>query len=137
MAPQVFKVPTTFSGNQIKKLDGFSANKGGQRITEFPAILIGQFAKSDIHKNQFSGDELMQYCLGTIFSGQELLAGRLIMLECKPIEKLINLYKRYGFGLIEDDQDTLNGLVQMIRILQPEDMVHTIEPDSSLIRFFE
>lgn len=123
IALQVFKVPTTYSGNQIKKLDGFSANKGGQRIEEFPAILIGQFAKSDVHNSEISGEQLMNYCLGTILEGQELLGGRLIMLECKPVQGLINLYNQYGFSVIDEPQDLVNGLVQMVRILQSEEIV--------------
>ena len=65
-----------------------------------------------------TGDELMTYCLSTILDGQELLSGRIIMLECKPIATLISLYERFGFGLIEEEEPASNGLVQMIRILQ-------------------
>lgn len=107
----------------IKKLDGFSANKGGQKITEFPVLLIGQLAKNEKYKAAMTGDELMTYCLSTILDGQELLSGRIIMLECKPIAALISLYERFGFGLIEEEEPASNGLVQMIRILQEHELV--------------
>ena len=69
-----------------------------------------------------TGDELMTYCLSTILDGQELLLGKIIMLECKTIAALISLYERFGFGLIEEEP-TSNGLVQMIRILQEHELV--------------
>lgn len=126
----------TFSGNKIKKLDGFSANKGGQKITEFPALLIGQLAKNEKHQADITGDELMTYCLSTILDGQEILSGRIIMLECKPIPALIALYERFGFGLIEEDEPTPNGLVQMIRILQEKDLVSS-PIDDKLKKLFD
>lgn len=45
------------------------------------------------------------------------------MLECKPIPALIALYRRFGFGLIEEEEPAPNGLVQMIRILQEHELV--------------
>lgn len=40
---QVLKIPKEMiSGNKAKKLDGLSSNMRGDRITEFPVILVGQ-----------------------------------------------------------------------------------------------
>lgn len=78
----------------------------------------------------------MEYCIGTILNGQENISGRMIMLECKPIQPLINLYSRFGFSKIEEEEPSPNGLIQMIRILQPHELVSP-PPDETIQRFFD
>lgn len=78
----------------------------------------------------------MTYCLSTILDGQELLSGKIIMLEYKPIAALISLYERFGFGLIEEEEPASNELVQMIRILQEHELV-SLPVDDKLKQLFE
>ncbi len=122
LALQVLKIPDNLSNNKIKLLDGFNAKIKGERITELPALLIGQFGKNDIHKNDITGDELMQYCLSTMLEGQIRLGGRIFMLECKNTPYLLAFYEKYGFHKIEKDYDK-NELLQLVRILHDEEII--------------
>lgn len=125
---QILKVPDEFSNRQIKGLDGYNAKIRGNRITEFPTILIGQFGKNEFYDDSgFSGDELMGYCLSTIFEGQTKLGGRIIMLECQDIPYLIDFYGRYGFERLDRNYEE-GELIQLLRILSEEDL---IEPQNS------
>jgi predicted GNAT family N-acyltransferase len=122
LALQVLKIPRTFSNRKIKELDGFNAKIHGQRILEFPAILIGQLAKNDLYKDRLSGYELMQYCLSTLLDGQMRLGGRIVMLECKDIPYLICFYEQFGF--IKLDRDYQEGdLIQLIKILREDEII--------------
>ena len=112
LALQVLKVPEILSNRNIKNFDGFNAKIHGEKITEFPTILIGQF----------SGNELMQYCLNTVFDGQMHLGGRIIMLECKNISYLIQFYEQFGF--VKLDKDYHDGeLLQLIKVLREEELI--------------
>ena len=64
----------------------------------------------------------MQYCLSTVFKGQAVLAGRIIMLECKDIPYIINLYKKFGFQKLEKDYDE-DEHIQMIKILEEDEII--------------
>lgn len=122
MALQVLKIPESLSNRKIKNFDGFSAKMNGERITEFPVILIGQLAKNDLYKNEITGMKLMQYCLSTVLDGQMRLGGRIIMLECKNIEYLLEFYEKFGFMKL--DKDYREGeLLQLIKILQEDELI--------------
>lgn len=123
LAMQVLKVPEEFlSGRKTKALDGFGSKIRGVKITEFPTILIGQIAKNDLSKELISGLEIMEYCLLTIFKGQAVLGGRIIMLECKDIPYIVNLYERFGFQKLERDYEE-DELLQMIKILEDDEII--------------
>lgn len=122
LAIQVLKVPESFSNRKIKNFDGFSSKIGGNKITQFPAILIGQVGKSDLYKEEISGFTILQYCLSTILDGQTLLDGRLIKLECKNIPYLISLYEQFGFTKLEKPYEK-DELLQFIRILREDDLI--------------
>ena len=128
LAMQVLKVPKDLlSGNKTKKLDGFGSKIKGIKITEFPTILIGQVGKNDLYKELINGIEIMQYCLSTVFKGQAVLGGRIIMLECKDIPYIVNLYEKFGFQKLEKDYDE-GELLQMIRILEDDEIIEPQEP---------
>lgn len=123
LALQVLKLPEEFlSGRRTKALDGFSSKIKGAKITEFPTILIGQVGKNDLYKELISGLEVMEYCLWTIFEGQAVLGGRIIMLECKDIPYIIDLYERFGFQKLEKDYEK-GELLQMIKILKDDEII--------------
>lgn len=123
IALQVLKVPEELlSAKKTKVLDGFSSKTRGTKITEFPAILIGQLGRNDLYKGSISGYEILEYCLVNILMGQERLGGRIIMLECKNIPYLICLYEKFGFRKIDKDYSE-DELIQMIKILDESDII--------------
>ncbi|WP_391207711.1 hypothetical protein [Psychrobacillus sp. L4] len=130
LAIRVFNIPTDVSNRQRLKLDGLYAKKDNEVITEVPSILIGQFGKNDTYADIFAGFELMNYCLSTIFDGQEKLGGRLLTLECKDVPSLIKFYGQFAFSKLTGNSVGANGLIQMIRILQEHELVKSPAPDS-------
>ena len=64
----------------------------------------------------------MEYCLLTIFKGLAVLGGRIIMLECKDIPYIVNLYERFGFQKLERDYEE-DELLQMIKILEDDEII--------------
>ena len=127
LAMQVLKIPEDLlSGRKTKVLDGFSAKIRGAKITEFPTILIGQVGKNDLHRELISGLEVMEYCLEAIFKGQAVLGGRIVMLECKDIPYIINLYEKFGFQKLERDYDE-GEFIQMIKILEEDEIIEAKE----------
>lgn len=123
LALQVLKVPENLSGNKIKKLDGFSSTIHKEKITEFPAILIGQVAKNELYKDCISGFEVMQYCLSILLSGQTYLSGRIVILECKKdVPYLIDFYNQFGFIMLEKDYEG-EKYIQMLKILNEDEII--------------
>jgi len=119
IALHVLVVPEGFSGNQVKKLDGFSSTLRGRRLSEFPCYLIGQLGKNATYPAySITGDVIMEYALGVIGQSSELVGGRIILIECKPIDDLINFYRRNGFSDYDDEPDLDgNSMIQMIRLI--------------------
>jgi hypothetical protein len=123
LAIQVLRIPDELlSGRKAKVFDGFSSKIRGVKITEFPAILIGQLGKNELYQNSISGSEVIEYCLAILLEGQEKLGGRIIMLECKAIPYLIKLYTMYGFQKLDKDYDT-GELIQMVKILDEDEII--------------
>ena len=127
LAMQVLKIPDSFLSNRrTKLLDGFSSKNKGTKITEFPAILIGQIGKNDLHEKSINGSEIMQYCLSVLLMGQAILGGRIVMLECKDIAYLTDLYEEFGFQKLERDY-AQGELIQMIKVLDEEEIIGSLE----------
>ncbi len=122
LALQVLKIPDNLYNRTIENLDGFNAKIRGEVITELPTILIGQIGKNDTYKDEISGDDLMQYCLNIILEGQSRVGGRIIMLECKDIKVLTDLYEKFGFTKVDKDYEE-DELIQYIRILQEDELI--------------
>ena len=122
LALQVLKIPETFSNRKVKEFDGFSAKIKGNRITEFPVILIGQVGKNDLYKEKIASYDVMQYCLSTLLDGQMRLGGRIILLECKDVPYLIEFYNQFGFIKLEKDYQK-DELIQLIKILQEDELI--------------
>lgn len=122
LALQVFRVPEEYSNRKIKEFDGYNAKINGERIAEFPAILIGQVGKNDLYKEQITGYEIMQYCLNILMDGQMRLGGRIILLECKDVPYLIDFYSQFGFAKLEKDYQE-DELIQLIKILHESELI--------------
>ena len=122
IALQVLNIPETYSNRKIKDLDGMFSKSNGETIYAFPAILIGQLAKNDTFKSCISGEEIMQFCMSTIMDGQIRLSGRIIMLECKEVQYLLDLYGKFGFEKIEREYKK-GDLLQFVRKLNEEEIM--------------
>jgi hypothetical protein len=122
LALQILHIPENLSKNKIRKLDGFSSNLKGNKITEIPVILIGQLGKNDLYSSLITGSEIIQFCFSKILEGQERLGGRVIMLECKNVEYLKRFYAEYDFKMI-DKNYTKNDLIQFVKILSIKNLI--------------
>ena len=121
----MLKVPEELlSGRRTKNFDGFSSKIRGVKITEFPAILIGQLGKNDLYTGLISGAEIMQYCFITLLKGQASLGGRIVMLECKDLPYIIRLYESFGFQKLEKEYEE-GELLQMIKILEDDEIIES------------
>lgn len=100
----------SISKNKIKKLDGIS--KKSERIRSF---LIGQLAKNySVQKNPINLLLIWQSILPILANAQDLIGGRVVLLECEDNPKLISLYEKIGFEVLQK-QD----LVQMYLVFDP------------------
>jgi len=116
VALQTLKIPEEISNNQIKKLDGYSARKGGEKITEISAFLIGQLDKNDLFGENINGDVIIESALSILMRVRKLIGGRIVFVECLDKPELINFYERNGFKVFR--QDPLDKLIQMVRNLE-------------------
>lgn len=109
---KTLKVPVidTMSKTLRKKLGNLSDKD--QNLVSF---LIGQLGRDTFYsKDCLDGKKMLQDCYGLIGSARDLVGGRLILLECKPIEKLCRFYEDEGYIDITENGD---GLKQYIRFL--------------------
>jgi hypothetical protein len=116
IALQTLKIPEEISSNQIKKLDGYSARKGGEKITEISAFLIGQLGKNGLFSEKIDGDEIIESALTVLMRVRKLIGGRIVFVECLDKPELIDFYERNGFKVFR--QDPLDKLIQMVRNLE-------------------
>jgi len=98
----------TVSKSMIKRIDGYSNN-----INSAESVLIGQFGKDYNYKNKMSGLSLLNYAMDTVYSIQNLAAGRIVFLECLDNNKVVKFYQDNGFIFLQKSGEYL----QMIRHL--------------------
>lgn len=58
---------------------------------------------------------MLQDCYNLVGSARDILGGRLILIECKPIDKLCQFYENEGYIDITENDD---GLKQYIRFIK-------------------
>lgn len=91
------------SKSVIKKLDGF--NKNAKTIRAF---LIGQIGKNfNFANNSITLQEIFNEIDTVLLSVQKSIGGRAVILECQPIDKLLDLYQRHDFkqlAVVGDDE---------------------------------
>lgn len=91
------------SKSEIKKLDGF--NKNAKRIRVF---LIGQIGKNaNLRDNSIGLKDIFAHIFHYLRSAREIIGGRAVILECQPIEKLLDLYHQHGFkqlAVLDDEE---------------------------------
>jgi hypothetical protein len=101
------------SKSLIKSIDGFSKN-----ISSIAVILIGQFGKDEFLAKNINGDIFLNICLGIIGNVQNLIGGRIALVECLPIEKIVSFYSKNGFKLLQSDKN--DKYMQMVMFVCPQ-----------------
>ena len=96
------------SKSMIKRIDGYSNN-----INSAEAVLIGQLGKNYSYRNEINGVALLNYAMDTVYSIQNLAAGRVVFLECLDNDKIVSFYKTNGFVFLQKSGEYF----QMIRQL--------------------
>ena len=98
------------SKQKVRQLDGISKNS--ERIRSF---LIGQLAKnSNIENNALTLKQIWNLILPILADAQDLIGGRVIILECDDIPQLIQLYESIGFQILQKQE-----YVQMYMVFDP------------------
>ena len=113
IAMKTMKVPIidAMSNTLRKKLGNIS-----DREQNLVAFLIGQLGRDTRYTQEdLAGKKMLEDCYGLINSARDIVGGRLILLECKPIEGLCNYYESEGFIDITENAD---GLKQYIRFFE-------------------
>ncbi|MEO2116897.1 MAG: hypothetical protein ABGW92_00615 [Methanocaldococcus sp.] len=118
----ILKIVDDISKKTLKKLDGISKEK-----REFPIYLIGQLGKNDKFWNEIKGSRILQEAIDTICNANEIVGGRVILIETLNNEKLIKFYEENGFKILqkrldkkidkETGKEILIEYVQMYRII--------------------
>lgn len=102
------------SGTQIKKMDGIS-----KKAKSVKAYLIGQIGKNtQLDTNPLNLSYILNEIYNVIAQVQALIGGRVIILECEDQPKLIALYEKHGFKLIETiSENSSNDLKTMYTVI--------------------
>ncbi|WP_228278802.1 acetyltransferase [Acinetobacter indicus] len=89
--------PEKVSRTLIRKLDGFS-----KHATTVKAFLIGQIGKNSlVADNPLCLQDILKEAYNAIAQAQALVGGRIVILECEDTPKLIELYERHGYKILE------------------------------------
>jgi hypothetical protein len=100
-------------------MDGVSGKRKGEKIISFPCFLIGQLARcSYTNKGDMPGTYFLHQALQYIALAQDAVSGRIVLVECKPEQKLIQFYIDHDFEEFAriSDKDG-KQMVQLIRML--------------------
>jgi hypothetical protein len=100
----------TMSNSLRKKLGNLSDQE--QNLVVF---LIGQLGRDTAYpSNCLEGKRMLQDCYGLIGSARDIVGGRVILLECKSIEKLCKFYEEEGYIDITENGDSLKQYIRFI-----------------------
>lgn len=80
------------------------------------AYLIGQLGRSsDYNKTVINGKKMLQDCYDLIGSARDIVGGRLILIECKRINKVCQFYENEGYIDITENGDDLEQYVRFMK----------------------
>ena len=108
------KIPIieTMSKNLRKKLGNLS-----DRDQNLVVYLIGQLGRdSYFNKNVIDGKRMLQDCYNLIGSARDIIGGRVILLECKPMERLCKFYESEGYHDITENSDDLKQYIRFSKL---------------------
>ncbi len=78
--------------------------------------LIGQLGRSTEYDKSFiDGKSMLQDCYDLIGSSRDIVGGRLILIECKPIDKVCQFYEDEGYINISENGDPYNQYIRFIK----------------------
>lgn len=118
LALKVLTVPSEYSNNKRKDIDGLNAKIHGNVINDFPCYLLGQFSRNDIYTHEeLSGEDILQEVDRVLANAVNAVGGRILMIECRNDSNLIRSYREKGFNLVSTDMDDTIKMIQMIRKL--------------------
>lgn len=112
LSTKVLHLPDELSKSQRKKIDGLYNS-----ISEISTFLIGQIAKNDLNRNKISGKEILKYACSYIEEVSNIIGGRIILVELKNNQNLINFYTNNGFSLLHNKTENEEKLLQMVKII--------------------
>jgi hypothetical protein len=101
------------SGSERKRLDGFSTSVSNP----INAFLIGQIGINDAHpcRNRYGLPLLMEIVWDRIQQVRKGVGGRVVILECEPVNKLVAAYEKVGFKRIAVAGES--SLLTMYRVI--------------------
>lgn len=107
------------SKNICKKLNKYGKLNTETNIYDIPSILIAQLSKNYANgiNNYIDGCDLLEVACEKIKSIQKDLGGKLVFLECKENDKLIDFYEANGFRRAQSDDNGPNTLIKMFKLL--------------------
>lgn len=107
IALKVLELSADISKTSRKKMHGFS-----KEIESIPVFLIGQIGKNDLKTKSIAGKDLLALAEMKIQECNDIIGGRVILLECENIDKLVTFYKTNSYiELQKSDKD----LIQFIK----------------------
>jgi hypothetical protein len=110
LAIHIMIISKSVSKNKAKKLVMFYDEAG--EIQRTPCFLIGQIGKDDAFSREICGNEIMHYAIDAVDIAHNTIGGRFIKIDCEDVPKLMELYARNGFELIQkNEENDLNELV--------------------------
>ena len=78
-------------------------------------FLIGQLGRNSLYPREIlNGHDMLQDCYDLISNARNAVGGRIILLECKPADKLCRYYEDEGYIDITENE---NGLKQYMRFI--------------------
>jgi hypothetical protein len=97
---KILKLKDDVSKTLAREIDGF--NKNAKAV---PVMLIGQFGKDKTAAKRLRGDYLMALCKYQLSGAQDIVGGRVALVEYLPIEPVISFYERNGFKFLQKDEN--------------------------------
>ncbi len=92
-----------------KYLDGFRKD-----ITAIPCYLIGQLGRDErFTKNDISGNTIISAAIDTIKQAQDLIGGRVALIECENNKNLLQFYLSNDFKVLQQTKSLLQLIVKL------------------------
>jgi len=115
LAMKPLDIPKKTSKTQLKKKKSSIPQIDDDYIIS--CFLIGQLAKNDLYEDKITGKEIMELAYMKIIEAQELVGGRVILLDVyKFHNSVIRFYENEGFKkvqMISEDQE----YIQMVKYI--------------------
>lgn len=96
----ILKLSSHISKTIRKNLDGFRKD-----IDDLPCYLIGQLGRNEnVNKSDISGNTIISAAIDTIKQAQDLIGGRIVLIECANIQNLLCFYQSNDFKILQQSK---------------------------------